>query len=169
MPYYTCFVSFNFHPMHPQPGQPAPDFSLPDQNGTTHTLSQYRGKWVLLYFYPKDDTAGCTQQACGLRDQWSEFQQRGIVVLGVSKDSVKSHDKFARKYQLPFPVLADEEKAVQGLYDVWQKKKFMGREYMGTVRTSFLIDPEGKIVQVYEKVKTGTHSAMVLEELKNML
>jgi peroxiredoxin Q/BCP len=146
-----------------------PDFTLPDQAGQEHTLSEYRGQWVLLYFYPKDDTPGCTKQACMIRDSFPAFKKLKIQVFGVSVDSVKKHAKFAEKYELPFTLLSDEEKKVVGMYDVWQKKKFMGREYMGTMRTSFLIDPEGKIAKVYEGVKPEIHAEEVLADLKELI
>jgi peroxiredoxin Q/BCP len=147
-------------------GAKAPDFTLADQAGTEHTLSQYKGKWVLLYFYPKDDTPGCTTEACGIRDAWTRFKRRKAVVLGVSPDTVKKHEKFAAKYDLPFTLLADTEKDVVQAYGVWGKKKFMGREYLGVNRVSFLIDPKGKIAKVYPKVKPATHAEEVIEDLK---
>lgn len=147
-------------------GDLAPDFSLPDAVGTTHTLSQYYEKWVLLYFYPKDDTPGCTKEACSIRDEFPNFKKMRATVLGVSVDSTKSHGKFAMKYELPFTLLADEGKHVVQQYGVWAKKKFMGREYMGTLRTSFLINPEGKIAKIYESVKPETHAAEVLADLR---
>lgn len=146
-------------------GQPAPDFELPDQNGDMHKLSDERGKWVLLYFYPKDDTPGCTKEACAIRDNFPDFKKVKAAVLGVSVDSVKSHKKFSEKYKLPFTLLADEEKEVVKLYGVWGKKKFMGREYDGTLRTSFLIDPEGAIAKIYENVKPATHAGEVLADI----
>ncbi len=149
-----------------QPKDVAPDFVLPDQNGVAHRLSDYRGRWVLLYFYPKDDTPGCTKEACAIRDQFPAFGKLGAQVLGVSVDSGASHARFAQKYQLSFPLLADQEKKVVQLYGVWGKKKFMGKEFMGTQRTSFLIDPEGKIAKVYDKVKPETHAEEVLADLE---
>jgi peroxiredoxin Q/BCP len=146
----------------------APDFTLPDQDGKEHTLSDYRGQWVLLYFYPKDDTAGCTTEACGIRDEFPAFGKLQVKVLGVSIDSVQSHKKFAEKYDLPFTLLADEEKSVVNQYGVWGKKTYMGREYDGTFRTSFLINPTGKIARIYENVKPEIHAAAVLEDLKAM-
>ncbi len=143
----------------------APDFSLPDQGGKIHRLSDYKGEWVLLHFYPKDDTPGCTKEACSIRDNFPDFKKLKIMVLGVSVDSVKSHNKFAQKYKLPFTLLADESKLVVNKYGVWAKKKFMGREYMGTLRTSFLINPEGKIAKVYEKVKPELHAEEVLQDI----
>ncbi|MFO0703046.1 MAG: thioredoxin-dependent thiol peroxidase [Candidatus Andersenbacteria bacterium] len=154
--------------MLPKVGTKAPDFSLPDQDGTTRKLSDYRGKWVLLYFYPKDDTPGCTTEACSLRDNLPKFGKSKAVVLGVSVDSVARHKKFVDKYKLPFTLLADEDKMVVNQYNVWQLKKFMGREYMGTLRTSFLIDPKGVIKKVYEKVKPPVHAAQVLQDLEEM-
>jgi peroxiredoxin Q/BCP len=149
----------------PTVGEIAPNFTLPDQDGVMHTLSSYRGKWVLLYFYPKDDTPGCTIEACTIRDQFEDFKKIDIVVLGVSTDTVVSHKKFATAYELPFTLLADEHKEVIGQYGVFGEKKFMGRTYMGTARSSFLIDPSGKIVKVYEKVKPELHAAEVLADL----
>lgn len=146
-------------------GQTAPDFALPDQEGREHRLSDYRGEWALLYFYPKDDTPGCTAEACAIRDQFPQFGKLKARVLGVSVDSVASHKKFANKYHLPFSLLSDDGKKVVKLYDVWGKKKFMGREYTGTKRTSFLIDPNGKIAKIYEAVKPALHAEEVLTEL----
>ena len=143
----------------------APDFTLKDQNGATHTLSSYRGRWVLLYFYAKDDTSGCTKEACGIRDALPDFAKLNAEVIGVSVDDAASHKKFAEKYSLPFTLLADEEKKVVKDYDVWQEKKFMGREYMGTVRTSLLIDPAGNITKIYENVKPEQHAEEVLADL----
>ena len=144
----------------------APDITLPDQEGKSHSLADYRGKWVLLYFYPKDDTPGCTIEACTIRDQFKDFTKIGAVVLGVSTDSVASHKKFASTYALPFTLLADEYKEVVGRYGVFGEKKFMGKTYMGTSRTSFLIDPKGDIAKVYEKVKPLAHAGEVIADLK---
>ena len=149
----------------PKIGTRAPDLTLPDQEGKERRLSDYKGKWVLLYFYPKDDTPGCTIEACAIRDQFKDFTKIGAVVLGVSTDSVASHKKFVDAYQLPFTLLADVHKEVVGAYGVFGEKKFMGRSYMGTMRTSFLIDPEGKIAKVYEKVKPEMHAAEVIADL----
>ena len=149
-------------------GKKAPDFILPDQDGKMHSLKSYRGRWVLLYFYPKDFTGGCTKEACGIRDEFRNFEKSKIVVLGISVDSVESHKKFRKKYGLPFTLLSDEDKKVTGAYGVWAKKSFMGRSYMGTLRQSFLIDPQGKIVTVYEKVKPETHAKEVLADSKNL-
>lgn len=147
-------------------GDKAPEFSLPDQDGKTHALKDYAGKWVLLYFYPKDDTPGCTTEACGIRDRWSDFKKAGLVVIGASTDPVKKHAKFAAKYELPFTLLADEEKTLVKAYEVWAPKKFMGREFLGTLRRSFLIDPHGKIAKTYENVKPKEHAEEILADLK---
>ncbi len=152
--------------MMPAIGKKAPEFTLQDQDGTPHALKDYRGRYVLLYFYPKDDTPGCTKEACALRDADPDFSKLDAVVLGVSADSVKSHKKFAEKYELKFPLLADEDKSVVNAYGVWGPKKFMGREYEGIFRNSFLINPEGKIAKIYEKVKPEQHAAEVLADLK---
>ncbi len=152
----------------PNTGTSAPDFSLLDQEGTTRTLSSYKGQWVLLYFYPKDDTPGCTKEACAIRDAFPDFGKLGAVVLGISPDSPKSHKKFVEKYSLPFTLLADEDKAAANAYGVWGKKKFMGREYEGVSRTSFLINPDGNIAKIYESVKPEVHAAEVLADLKEL-
>lgn len=136
-------------------GQVAPDFTLPDQEGKMHTLSNYRGQFVLIYFYPKDDTPGCTKEACMLRDHFLQFQSLKVKVFGISTDSVKSHAKFAEKYKLPFTLLADEEKKVVEAYGV----------YPGINRESFLVNPEGKIAKIYEKVKPEEHAQEVLRDL----
>jgi peroxiredoxin Q/BCP len=146
-------------------GSSAPDFTLADQDNAMRTLSDYRGKWVLLYFYPKDDTPGCTKEACMIRDAFPDFGALGITVLGVSTDSAASHKKFSEKYGLPFTLLADTEKKAVQAYGVWGKKKFMGREYEGTLRTSFLIDPRGIVAKVYENVKPEVHAGEVLADL----
>ncbi len=144
----------------------APDFSLPDQDGKKHKLSDYRGQWVLIYFYPKDDTPGCTTEACTLRDNLPKFGKLKAKVFGISVDSIASHKKFAEKYKLPFTLLADEDKKVVEKYGVWQEKSMYGRKYMGTVRNSYLINPEGKIAKIYEKVKPAEHAGQVLEDIK---
>ena len=148
-------------------GDKAPAFELPDQNGVARSLAEYKGKWILLYFYPKDDTPGCTKEACSIRDNFPNFKKLKAVVFGISANSVKSHKKFADKYELPFVILSDEDKKVVKKYNVWGKKKFMGREYMGIFRASFLIDPSGRIARIFEKVDPETHARDVLEELKN--
>ena len=144
----------------------APDFTLPDENGNLTTLSTFRGEPVVLYFYPKDDTPGCTTEACSFRDDYSIYQEAGIVVLGISPDSVKSHTKFKSKYNLPFTLLADEGHKVCDLYGVWGLKKAMGREYYGIFRTTFLIGPDGKLIKVFENVKPDGHSAQVFAALQ---
>lgn len=149
-------------------GTKAPAFKALDQNGKVRQLKDYLGKWVILYFYPKDDTPGCTKEACTFRDGFSKFKRAGIEVIGVSVDSVKKHAKFVEKYSLPFTLLSDEEKAIVTAYGVWGKKKFMGREYMGTNRVSYLIDPQGKIAKVYEKVKPDEHADEVLADVKKL-
>lgn len=146
-------------------GTTAPDFTLPDQNGELHSLSDYRGKKVILYFYPKDNTAGCTKQACGFAERFPQFQEKGAVILGVSKDSVKSHKNFETKYSLPFTILSDEDKKVIQLYDVWKEKKLYGKTSMGVVRTTYLIDEEGKIIKAMDKVKAADNPQEMLEAL----
>jgi len=148
--------------------QKAPDFKLSDQNGKQNRLSEYLGQWVLVYFYPKDDTPGCTKEACSIRDNFPKFKKLKIIVLGISVDSFKSHAKFAKKYHLPFTLLADEDKKVVKKYGVWVKKKFMGKEYMETLRTSFLINPKGKIAKIYENVNPEIHIEEVLKDLKKL-
>ena len=147
-------------------GVPAPDFSLPDEINVIRRLSDFRGRPVVLYFYPKDDTPGCTTEACNFRDDYSAYIEADVILLGVSADSPKSHAKFKKKYSLPFPLLADDGHVVCDQYQVWGPKKFMGREYDGILRTTFLIDANGKIVRVFENVKPSEHSAEVLEALK---
>jgi len=143
----------------------APDFELKADDGEMVKLSDLRGRKVVLYFYPKDDTPGCTKQACGIRDDWSAFQELDAVVLGVSPDSVKSHVKFKEKYDLPFPLLADEDHAVAEAYDVWKPKKIFGKEVLGIERSTFVIDEDGRIASIFRKVKPGTHAERVLEAL----
>ena len=147
-------------------GIPAPDFELLDDTGTPRKLSDYRGRNVVLYFYPKDDTPGCTKEACNFRDDYSAYEKAGVVILGVSPDSVASHVKFKKKFQLPFPLLADEGHKVCDLYGVWGPKKFMGRSYEGVLRTTFLIDKDGTIVRVFENVRPPEHSAELLSTLR---
>lgn len=143
----------------------APEFSLPDQDGNIHNLKQYLGKKVLLYFYPKDDTPGCTTEACNFRDGYEDLTKMGLVVLGVSSDSIKSHKKFADKFTLPFPLLSDESHAVCEAYGVWGLKKFMGREYMGISRSSFLIDEKGNLEKIYEKVEPKIHLGEIIKDI----
>jgi len=144
-------------------GDPAPDFSARDAEGRTVRLSDFRGQRVVLYFYPKDDTPGCTKQACSLRDSFSEFGQRGIKVLGVSLDDEASHRRFAEKYQLPFTLLADTDHALSDAYGVYGPKTFMGRNYMGLSRTTFLIDEHGRIKKIFDKVNVEQHADEVLQ------
>lgn len=149
--------------MHLKAGDKAPDFTANDQNGKPVSLHDYKGKKVVLYFYPKDDTPGCTAEACNLRDNFSAIQQKGVVVLGVSVDSQKSHKKFEEKYTLPFTLVADEDKKIVNEYGLWGEKKFMGRAYMGTTRVTYLINEEGTIDHVIEKVDTKSHTAQIME------
>ena len=146
-------------------GTKAPDFTLPDQNGNMHSLSEYRGKKVILYFYPKDNTPGCTKQACGFAERYPKFTDKGAVVLGISKDSVASHKKFEEKYGLPFTILSDPELVAIQAHDVWQEKKNYGKTYMGVVRTTYLIDEEGKIAKAFDKVKAADNPEQMLGEL----
>lgn len=150
------------------PNTEAPDFLLPDQDGVSVSLATAQGKWLLLYFYPKDDTPGCTQQACLLRDNWEEFQSLPVIVWGVSADSPAKHKKFIAKYNLPFRLLSDESHQMLQTYGVWQEKKFMGRRYMGILRTSVLIDPSGVVRRVYEDVKPSAHADQVLADLREL-
>ena len=147
-------------------GTKAPDFELPDQDGELHKLSDYRGKKVILYFYPKDSTPGCTKQACGFSERYPLFTENGAVVLGISKDSVASHKKFAEKYGLIFTLLADPERKVIEVYDVWKEKKNYGKVYMGVVRTTYLIDENGIIVKANDKVKAAEYPENMLQELE---
>lgn len=146
-------------------GTEAPDFTLPDQNGTMHKLSDYRGKKVILYFYPKDNTSGCTKEACGFAERYPQFQEKDAVILGVSKDNVASHKKFEQNYQLPFTLLSDENKEVLQKYEVWKEKNMYGRKTMGVVRSTYLIDENGIIVKAMEKVKAADNPQQMLEAL----
>jgi peroxiredoxin Q/BCP len=148
-----------------QEGQEAPDFELTSDSGERVKLSQFRGKPVVLYFYPRDDTPGCTTQACGIRDSYDDFEQRGAVVLGVSPDEESSHVKFKQKHGLPFTLLADPEHEVSEQYGVWGEKKYMGKTYWGVERSTFLIDEEGRIDKVMRRVKPDTHVEQVLAAL----
>lgn len=150
----------------PSVGAPAPAFALPDQNGRIRTLDEARGSWLLLYFYPKDDTPGCTKEACAIRDGFPFFEKLQTLVYGISVDSVKSHKKFSEKYNLPFTLLSDEKKQVVAAYGVWGEKVFMGRRYMGTNRVSFLVAPDGTIAKVYTDVNPATHADQVLTDLR---
>jgi thioredoxin-dependent peroxiredoxin len=147
-------------------GDAAPDFSAPTSGGGRLSLAELRGKHVVLYFYPKDDTPGCTKEACGIRDAYAEFERRGVVVLGVSTDSAASHDKFVKKFKLPFRLLADETREIVTAYGVWGEKMFMGRRYQGTHRVSFWIGPDGKIRKVWPQVKPELHAAEILHAIE---
>ena len=147
-------------------GTKAPAFSLPDQNGEMHTLSEYAGKKVILYFYPKDNTSGCTKQACGFSELYPQFTEKGAVVIGISKDSVASHKKFEEKYNLGFTLLSDPELQAIQAYDVWKEKKNYGKVSMGVVRTTYLIDEQGIIIKAFGKVKATENPAQMLEELQ---
>lgn len=146
----------------------APLFTLPDQDGKEHSLKDYRGKWVLIYFYPKDDTPGCTKEACSFRDGFKMFADKGVQIFGVSKDSIKSHKKFADKFNLNFPLLSDESKETIRAFNSWGEKKFMGRIFEGILRNSYLINPEGQIVKEYIKVKPELHAAEILKDLEEL-
>lgn len=147
-------------------GTKAPNFSAQDQFGETHTLASHTGKWLLIYFYPKDNTPGCTVEACAIKNAWSDFQDANITVLGVSADSLKSHLSFAEKYSLPFPLLSDPEKTIIQEYEALGKKKMFGREYEGILRISYLIGPNGIIKKVYAKVKPQHHAAEILRDIE---
>ncbi|MEA4866893.1 MAG: thioredoxin-dependent thiol peroxidase [Rikenellaceae bacterium] len=147
-----------------KPGDKAPEFTGRDQDGNEITLSQFKGKKLVLYFYPKDDTPGCTAEACDLRDNYERFLSMGYQVVGVSKDSEKSHKKFIEKYNLPFPLISDTETSILQAYGAWGKKKFMGREYVGIIRKTFVIDQTGLITDIIEKVNTKAHSSQILPD-----
>jgi peroxiredoxin Q/BCP len=146
-------------------GDPAPEFSLPDAQGNLVNLADLKGRRVVLYFYPRDNTPGCTKEACAFRDAYSEFEGKNIVVLGVSTDDAKSHEKFATKFNLPFPLLVDADGKVATAYESYGLKKFMGKEYIGITRNTFVIDSEGKIERIYKKVKPETHIQQLLKDL----
>lgn len=145
-----------------------PEFVVFDESGVGQTPRNYRGQWLLVYFYPKDNTPGCTKEACAIRDAWGDFQKSGIAVLGVSPQDIKSHQKFSEKYQLPFPLLVDEEHKMADMFGVWREKKFMGRTFMGVERMSFLIDPKGKVIKIYEKVKPEEHADEILADVQRV-
>lgn len=149
-----------------EPGTKAPDFELPDQNGETHRLSDYIGKKVILYFYPKDNTPGCTKQACGFSERYPQFREKGTVVLGISKDTVASHKKFEEKYGLVFTLLSDPERKAIEAYDVWKEKKNYGKVSMGVVRTTYLIDEKGMIVKANDRVKAAEDPEKMLGEIQ---
>lgn len=144
----------------------APDFSLPDQAGTTRSLGDYAGGWLIVYFYPKDDTPGCTTEACSFRDEYDYLQEQGVSVVGISKDSVKSHAKFAEKYNLHFPLLADEDGAMIQAYGAWGQKSMYGKLFDGIIRMTVLIDPDGDIAKTYPKVTPKGHAVQILEDFK---
>ena len=152
----------------PQIGEKAPDFTALDQDGNKVTLKQFKGKAVVLYFYPKDNTPGCTKEACSLRDRHTTFKKKNVVILGVSKDSQKSHHGFIEKYELPFTLISDIDKKVQSSYGVWQEKTLYGKKFMGTVRTTFIISPEQKISHVFNKIDCENHSEEVLDRLEEL-
>lgn len=149
-------------------GTNVPEFSLPDQNGKVHNINSYKGHWIILYFYPKDLTPGCTTEACNFQDALPDFKSIDAVIFGISKDSVKQHKKFAEKYNLQFPLLSDENGDICEQFGVWQKKSMYGKEYMGIQRSTFIINPEGKIVKVYPKVKVKEHHTEILNDLKTL-
>ena len=153
------------HELKLKEGDPAPAFNAPVNGGGRVALSDFAGKNVVLYFYPKDNTPGCNKEACSFRDNYTALQKKGAVVLGVSVDPVKAHDKFAAKFKLPFPLLADEDKKIVEAYGVWGPKSFMGMNFIGTHRTTFLIGPDGRIRKIWPKVKVGEHAAEVLAAL----
>lgn len=146
-------------------GKKAPDFTLGDYTGKQHKLSDYKGKPVVLYFYPKDDTPGCTKEACSFRDSYSDFKRAGVEVIGISVDDEKSHEKFINKYNLPFTLLSDPDKKVVEKYGVWVEKSMYGKKYLGTARTTFLLDETGKVIRVFEKVKPENHAQEILQIL----
>lgn len=149
-------------------GDTAPAFELPDAEGRDVQLADFRGQWVVLYFYPRDNTPGCTKEACGFRDTYEDYQGQEIVVLGVSTDDAKSHTKFATKHNLPFPLLVDDGGTVASAYGSYGLKKFMGKEYMGITRSTFIIDPEGKLAKIYRKVKPEPHAQEVLTAIAEL-
>jgi len=149
-----------------QEGDKAPAFNAPTNGGGKVRLSQFKGQHVVLFFYPKDDTPGCTKEACAFRDNFAAFEKKNVVVLGVSIDPVKSHDKFVNKFDLPFTLVSDEDRKIVEAYGVWGEKQFMGRTYDGTHRVTFLIDPKGKIAKIWPKVKPAEHAAEVLASIE---
>lgn len=151
-----------------QPGDLAPDFTLPDAQGNLVSLEGFRGRRVILYFYPRDNTPGCTKEACGFRDAYWAYQNQQFAILGVSMDSPQSHQKFATKYQLPFPLLCDPDAKVASAYGCYGLKKFMGKEYQGIIRTTFVIGPDGRIEKIYRKVKPESHAADILADFPGL-
>jgi thioredoxin-dependent peroxiredoxin len=151
----------------PEEGKKAPNFKLKNQDGKVVSLNDFKGKNVVLYFYPKDNTSGCTAEACNFRDEFPKFKNLKAVILGISPDSVESHKKFAEKYNLPFTLLSDEKKEVLEKYEVWKEKSMYGRKYMGVERTTYIIDGTGKIKKIFHKVKVPGHNKEVMEALQN--
>lgn len=151
------------------PGDAAPDFTLSDGDGNTVSLSALRGQWVVLYFYPRDNTPGCTKEACGFRDEYPNYQAQNVAVFGISADDQASHQKFTKKYNLPFPLLCDADASVATAYDSYGLKKFMGKEFMGIFRNTFLINPDGRIEKIYRKVKPEPHAVQLLSDLSQLL
>lgn len=149
-------------------GDLAPDFTLSDGDGNSITLSELRGQWVVLYFYPRDNTPGCSKEACGFRDEYANYQAKGVAVFGISADTLSSHQKFTKKYSLPFPLLSDPDASVATAYDSYGLKKFMGKEFMGVFRNTFLINPDGCIEKIYRKVKPEPHAAEILNDLAQL-
>ena len=147
----------------------ASNFELPDQDGKMHSLAGYKGRWLIVYFYPRDDTPGCTKEACSFRDASADFKKLGVAVVGISKDTIVSHKKFEQKHKLNFTLLADPEHKVIEAYGAWGKKKFMGREYDGTLRNTYLVNPKGEIVRTYKKVNPLTHSSQILQDLASLI
>lgn len=146
-------------------GTAAPDFRLQDQDGNDHSLASYQGKWLIIYFYPKDDTPGCTKEACAIAEVYGDFEKLGVAVVGVSKDTPRSHKKFAEKYHLPFTLLSDPTTEMMQAYGAWGEKSMYGRTFMGTLRISYLVDPEGKIAKVYPDVDPATHALELLRDI----
>ncbi|MFZ9739700.1 MAG: thioredoxin-dependent thiol peroxidase, partial [Prochlorotrichaceae cyanobacterium] len=146
-------------------GDPAPSFSLPNSEGNPVSLADFQGQWLVIFFYPRDNTPGCTTEACGFRDHYDRLQEAGVALLGINTDNEKSHQKFISKYNLPFPLLCDSDAAVATRYESYGLKKFMGKEFMGIFRKSFIIDPSGKIAKIYPKVKPANHGEEVLADL----
>ena len=149
-------------------GKSVPQFSLPDQDGKIHNIKDYKGQWVIIYFYPKDLTPGCTTEACNFQEALPDFNSIDAVIFGISKDSVKQHKKFANKYNLQFSLLSDENSDVCEQFGVWQKKSMYGKEYMGIARSTFIVNPDGKIVKVYPKVNVKEHHSEILNDLKEL-
>jgi thioredoxin-dependent peroxiredoxin len=149
-------------------GDQAPDFLLPDQAGKNHQLKDYSGKWLVVYFYPKDDTLGCTKEACNFRDSIGDYQKQGISIIGISKDSVESHQKFQSKYQLNFPILSDIDHKIIETYGVWGSKKFLGKEFLGTKRKTVIVDPNGKVRKIYDNVDPKIHAAEILKDISDL-